>query len=134
MFKVMSDSIFTKIIKGEMPAAKVYEDEAVMVIMDRFPSIKGQAVVFPKEQIDYIFDVPDALYTHLWLITKKIARAMDSALTPARVCVVVEGFDVPHVHIRVYPVALGEPLGIKSGSEAPDVELEEYAKKIQGAL
>jgi histidine triad (HIT) family protein len=130
----MIDSIFTKILKGGMPSIKVYEDELVFVLMDKFPSTEGQVLVITKEQIDYIFDLPDELYTHLWLVTKKVAFALEKAFNPRRVCTVVEGFDVPHVHIRVYPVPEGKPLDIKAGEIADDTELEELAKKIRAEL
>jgi histidine triad (HIT) family protein len=130
----MTDSIFTKILKRELSGVKVYEDEHVFVLMDKFPSTKGQVLVITKEQIDYIFDLPDELYAHLWLVTKKIAGALDKTFSPRRVCIVVEGFDVPHVHIRVYPIPEGKPLDIKAGEMADDAELEKFAEKIRAEL
>jgi histidine triad (HIT) family protein len=126
----MSDSIFTKILNGEVSGVKVYEDEHVFVLMDTFPSTEGQVLVITKKQIDYIFDLPDELYTHLWLVAKKVANALEKAFNPRRVCVVVEGFEVPHVHIRMYPVQDGKPLDIKAGIQVDDTELERLADKI----
>ncbi len=127
-------SIFTKIIKGEIPGVRVFEDESVIVLMDKFPSTKGQVLVIPKEQIDYIFDIPDPLYSHLFEVSKKIAKALDAAFKPKRVCVVIEGFQVPHTHIRLYPVPAGEPLDPHPGAMADDVELEQLAEQIRHAF
>lgn len=127
-------SIFAKIIKGEVPGVHVFEDDSVVVLMDKFPSTKGQVLVIPKEQIDYIFDIPDPLYAHLFDVSKKIAKALDTALKPKRVCVIIEGFQVPHAHIRLYPVPEGEPLNPHPGPMADDAELERLASKIRSAL
>lgn len=127
-------SIFTKIIKGEIPGVRVFEDESVIVLMDKFPSTKGQVLVIPKEQIDYIFDIPDPLYTHLFEISKKVAKAQGAAFKPKRVCVVVEGFQVPHAHIRLYPVPEGKPLDPHPGAMADDAELEQLAEQIRHAF
>ncbi len=128
------DSIFTKILKGEIPGVKVWEDEKIFVLMDKFPSVYGQTLVITKAQIDYLFDLPDDLYAHLWLAAKKTARAMDRALKPRRTCAVVEGFEVPHVHIRLYPVPEGQPLTIRHGAEVADEVLENVAEKIRSHL
>lgn len=127
----MNDSIFTKIIKGEVPGVIVWQDEKVFILMDKFPTALGQALVIPKEQIDYMFTMPDPLYSHIWLVTKRLANAMDKAFSPQRVCTVVEGFDVPHVHVRVYPIREGETLNAHHGSIADDAELRECAEKIK---
>ena len=130
----MSSSIFTKIIKREITGVFVYEDDEVVALMDKFPAMEGQVLVIPKKEIDSVFDIPDELYTKLWLTAKKVARAMDTALSPRRVCVVVEGFEVPHAHVRLYPVPEGAPLDIKGGPEMSNDKLERIAKKIRAAL
>lgn len=133
----MSESIFTKIINREIPAEFVYEDDQCVVILDRFPTVTGQSLVIPKQEIDYAFDLDDATYTHIFAVAKKIALASDKALDTARTCLVVEGFDVPHVHIKVYPLTEADrPLGAKIalGKEATDETLKEVAEKIIAAL
>ena len=127
----MEDSIFTKIINREIAGVVVWEDEQVIVLMDKFPAVQGQTLVIPKKQIDNLFEVPDELYSHLWLVAKCVAHAMQTALSPRRVCVVVEGFEVPHAHIKLYPVPEGEGLTIKPGEMAEDEELEVLAEKIR---
>lgn len=130
----MESTLFTKIYNGDIPGVLVWEDEKVFVLMDKFPSTPGQTLVIPKEQIDYILDLPDALYTHLWLVAKKIGHASQKAFHPRRVCFIVEGFDVPHVHIRVYPVPEGKPLDPHRGVEASDEVLSQQAEAIKANL
>lgn len=133
----MSASIFTKIINREIPAHFIYEDEHCVAILDRFPAIKGQSLVIPKKEIDYAFDLDDDTYLHLFRTAKMIAKASDTALNAARTCLVVEGFDVPHVHIKIYPMtdtktALGAIM--PQGQEASDEELAAVATQLQAAV
>lgn len=130
----MQDSIFTKILKGEVPGIIVWQDEKAFILMDKFPSVEGQALVIPKTQIDYMFSLDEELYLHLWHITNHLARAMNASFPNTRVCVVVEGFDVPHVHIRVYPVPHGKPLIAHKGEMADDEVMEKLAQTIRSSL
>ena len=130
-------SIFTKIINREIPGHFIYEDDFCVAILDKFPATKGQSLVIPKKDIDYAFDLDDDSYIHLFKIAKKIAKASDKALNAMRTCLVVEGFEVPHVHIKIYPMqdtqkALGEIL--HNGSEASDEDLSVIATQIIAAL
>lgn len=130
-------TIFTKIINREIPAHFIYEDEHCIAILDKFPTTKGQSLVIPKQEVDYAFDLDDDIYTHLFLIAKKIALASDKALGVTRTCLVVEGLDVPHVHIKIYPMqdtkkALGTLLPM--GEEANDEELKIIATQIIAAI
>lgn len=133
----MSKSIFTKIINREVPAHFLYEDEHCIAILDRHPAIKGQSLVIPKKEIDYAFDLDDDTYIHLFKVAKKIAQASDTALAAKRTCLMVEGFDVPHVHIKIYPMqdtkrALA--IVMHETNEASDEELALVATQIQAAI
>lgn len=126
-------TIFERIILGEIPSVKVYEDTLCIVIMDAFPYVEGQLLVIPKTPVAYAFDLDDATYTHITLIAKKMARALDIALQPLRTCLVIEGFEVPHTHIKLYPVT--EPhLVPSSGAQASMESLEHIAQKIRAVL
>ena len=133
----MSASIFTKIINREVPGHFLYEDEHCIAILDKFPAVKGQSLIIPKEEISYAFDLDDDTYLHLFQVAKRIGVASDKALGAERTCLVVEGFDVPHVHIKIYPMqdtktALGAIM--PQGQEADDAELAVVATQIQAAL
>lgn len=128
------NSIFSKIIAREIPAQFVYEDDICVVIMDKFPNVKGQTLVIPKVEVDYVFDLDDEIYSHIFDVAKKIARAMDKALSPERTCLAIEGFEVPHVHIKIYPVHdTSRGLGpyLTSGEMADDEELAKLAEQIK---
>lgn len=133
----MSETIFSKIIRREIPAVFVYEDDKCVVIMDKFPSTKGQTLVIPKIEVDYLFDLDDATYQHIFKIAKQVAKASDEALKPKRTCLAVEGFEVPHVHIKIYPVTdTSRGLGpyLSPGVMADDTELADLAESIKKNL
>lgn len=130
-------SIFTKIINREIPGHFIYEDEYCVAILDKFPAVKGQSLIIPKKDVDYAFDLDDETYIHLFQVAKKVGKASDKALDAERTCLVVEGFDVPHVHIKIYPMqdtkkALGAIM--PEGAEASDEELAIVATQIQAAI
>ncbi len=97
------ETIFTKIIKREIPAEIIYEDEFSLVIPDKCPAMPGQLVVISKRQVSYVFELTDEEYLGLMKTVKKVAEALDRALETKRTCIIVEGFETPHVHVRMYP-------------------------------
>ena len=99
-----SDSIFTKIIKGEIPCYKIAEDDRFIAFLDVFPIKKGHTLVVPKAQIDYIFDLDDPLLSDLMLFAKKVAKKMENAISCERIGVAVIGLEVPHAHIHLVPL------------------------------
>jgi len=123
------ECIFCRIIKGEIPSVSVYEDERCLAILDKFPATKGQSLVISKEHIPYIFEAEEELYMHLFKVARKIASAIDSAFKPLKTCIVVEGFEVPHVHIRLHP-SYEARLETK-GSIKDDSALREAAEEIK---
>lgn len=129
----MNDTIFTKIIKREIPAEIIYEDEHVIVIPDKFPSTDGQTLVITKRQAPYMFDLDDVTYRALMNATKRVAKALDKAFETVRTCAVIEGFNVPHVHIRLYPCRT-PTLTLSPHREASDKELKVIAEKIRVTL
>lgn len=133
VYSVTMDSIFTKIITREIPAEIIYEDEHTCVFPDKFPSIVGQLLVVSKRQTDYIFDLPTDEYEALMATTKKVAEALDTALQTVRTCVVIEGFEVPHVHVRLYPCTT-EQLNLEPRQEASDEELTRLADSLRALL
>ena len=98
-------SIFTRIINGEIPAHRIYEDSRVIAFLDIRPLAKGHTLVIPKKQVDHIWDLEASDYDYLWQTTQKIAIHMRNVMDIARVGIVVKGFDVPHAHIHLIPVS-----------------------------
>lgn len=128
----MEDSIFTKIIKGEIPCYKIYEDEKVFAMLDIEPLSNGHVLVIPKKQVDLLWDLEQSDYDYLWQIAKKIAQKIQAEMKPIRVGVVVEGFGVPHAHIHLVPLYDKNVLQLHHGypAETSPKELAKIAEKI----
>jgi histidine triad (HIT) family protein len=99
----MEDSIFTQMIKGEIPCHKVYEDNWALAFMDIYPAQPGMVLVVSKTQVDHFMDLPDEAYQGLMMALKKVAQRMHQVLPDKRVAVRIEGLDVAHAHIKVFP-------------------------------
>lgn len=96
-------SIFTKIIKGEIPSHKIAEDERYFAFLDIRPLVKGHTLVIPKQEIDYLFDVDDELLSGMLPFAKQVARALEATVSCKRVGLMVIGTEVPHAHIHLLP-------------------------------
>ncbi|MCX7697410.1 MAG: HIT family protein [Bacteroidales bacterium] len=97
-------SIFTRIIRRELPAYIITEDDKCIAFLDINPLAKGHTLVVPKIEVDYLFDLPDEIYSHLWSVSKRITRALDQCGWGTRVGVAVIGLEVPHAHIHLVPI------------------------------
>ena len=97
-------SIFTKIVKGEIPAYKIAEDDNYLAFLDIFPVAKGHTLVIPKKEVDYLFDLDDELYSGLQIFAKKVAIGLKKAIPCVKVGVLVLGLEVPHAHIHLIPI------------------------------
>ena len=127
------DTIFHQIVRGEVPAATFYEDDSVIAFLDIFPAYKGQAVVIPKKDPgDYIFYMNDEEYVQLMSSSRKVAKILQDFLKSPRVMMVVEGLQVPYVHVKLYPVVSEKlPFESQPGPRANDEELAELAVKLK---
>jgi histidine triad (HIT) family protein len=99
----MEESIFTKIIKGEIPSHKIYEDEQTYVFLDIHPVTRGHTLVIPKKQVEFLWDLDDKTYQAVMATTKKIALRLRELLAVPFVGVQVVGVDVPHAHVQLIP-------------------------------
>lgn len=126
------DSVFTKIIKGEIPCHKVYEDDKTLAFMPLHPIAKGHVLVASKLQIDSFFDLPDEDYTALMGTVKKVARRMKDVLQTKRVGLQVVGLDVPHAHVHVIAFDAFEEYHQTEDMATPvdDETLAKIAKKL----
>jgi histidine triad (HIT) family protein len=97
-------TIFSKIIKGDIPSYKVAEDDNFYAFLDINPVAKGHTLVVPKKEIDYIFDQTDADLAAHTLFAKRVAAAIKKAIPCKRVGVAVMGLEVPHAHIHLIPL------------------------------
>jgi len=118
-------------VKGEIPSYKIYEDSDFFAFLDVFPSLEGQVLVVPKEHdVEYLFDMDDNDYCKLMKVVKKISIAIDKALKPIKTGIVVEGLEVDHVHVKLYPLMERKPLDLNSKAEVSEERMKEIAEKI----
>jgi len=97
-------TIFSKIVKGEIPAYKVAEDDNFLAFLDISPLAKGHTLVIPKKDVDYIFDIDDPTYVALWSFAKRVALAVKAVCPCEKVGVAVIGLEVLHAHINWVPI------------------------------
>lgn len=95
-------TVFGKIIAGEIPSYKVYEDERTYAFLDINPETAGHVLVVPKVEVDKVYALDDIYWDDLWRSVRKIAKHMDGALG-ARILIKVVGTDVPHAHVHLMP-------------------------------
>lgn len=97
-------SIFSKIVKGEIPCWKISEDDHYLAFLDINPLAKGHTLVIPKQETDYLFDLSDEILSGMMVFAKRVALGIDRAIDCKRVGVAVLGLEVPHAHIHLIPV------------------------------
>ena len=98
-------SLFTKIIKGEIPCYKIAEDDSFLAFLDINPLVRGHALVIPKVEIDYLFDIDDDVLQNMIIFAKNVASKIKNAIPCDRVGVSVIGLEVPHAHIHLIPIS-----------------------------
>ncbi len=124
-------TIFTKIIKGEIPSYKVAEDDNCYAFLDINPLAKGHTLVVPKVEEDYIFKLDDKAYSNLCLFAKKVALALEKAVPCKRIGVAVLGMEVPHAHIHLVPLQSEADLDFrKTKLKLDDEEFRKIAARI----
>jgi histidine triad (HIT) family protein len=97
-------SLFTRIINGEIPCYKIAENELFIAFLDILPVAKGHALVVPKKEIDYIFDLPEEELKELNLFAKEVARKIQTVIPCKKIGVSVIGLEVPHAHMHLIPI------------------------------
>ncbi|HEX7017238.1 MAG TPA: HIT family protein [Cyclobacteriaceae bacterium] len=97
-------SLFTRIIRREIPAHIVAEDDQCLAFLDINPLVKGHTLVIPKAEIDYYFDLDDELLGALMIFSKKVAHAIKQEIPCLRVGVCVVGLEIPHAHVHLIPL------------------------------
>jgi histidine triad (HIT) family protein len=124
------DCIFCKIVAGEIPSYKIYEDENFLGILDLFPGMKGMTLLLTKEHYDsYIFEMPDNIYTDFVLTAKKLGQTIDKNMGVKRTAMVMEGMGVNHAHIKLYPLH-----GLDEEFKALEAPEKKYSDKYEGYL
>ena len=116
----MQDSLFTKIIKGEIPSHKVYEDEKTLAFLSIYPSVEGHTLVIPKAQVESLWDLSTDDYQALMETTRKVALRLRDVFDVERVGEKVIGLDVPHAHVHLVPFNTPEEYYAKETTDEPN--------------
>lgn len=128
---MQQDSIFTKIIKCEIQAYKIYEDTRVIAILTDRPLFRGHTLVIPKKQVDHLWDLSDDDYQYLFTVVKEVAQRIRTVYNPPRVGMVVEGFGVPHAHVHVIPIYKSNDLEQHPKLELTPEEFQSIADSLK---
>ena len=130
----MSDCIFCKIVSGQIPATKVYEDDKVLAFLDIRPVNFGHTLIIPKEHHKMMIDTPDALLSYIFLQVKRLSEIIKKATDAHFVAVSVVGLDVPHFHVHLVPRFINDGLAnwwpTKTYSSGQIEEVAENIKKF----
>ncbi|MSP08013.1 MAG: HIT family protein [Chitinophagaceae bacterium] len=127
-------SIFTKIVNGEIPCYKIAEDENFLTFLDVNPNAIGHTLCIPKQEINKIFDLDDALYLGLMQFSKKIAIALEKTVPCKRIGMSVIGLEVPHAHVHLIPLNEMDEMRFQNKVSLSKEEFEDLVKKIQANL
>ncbi|CAA0097213.1 putative HIT-like protein [BD1-7 clade bacterium] len=127
-------SVFTQIMAGQIPGNFVWEDDECVAIMTIQPLREGHLLVIPRQEIDHWDDLPDALASHLFLVAKKLAKALKTAFPCQRVGMMIAGLEVPHTHLHVVPLDTMADLDMSKLEFADPESLAAAAEKIRQAL
>ncbi|RLZ03539.1 diadenosine tetraphosphate hydrolase [Kocuria tytonicola] len=128
-------SVFTRIIEGELPGRFVWADEQCVGFLSIQPLAQGHVLVVPRQEVDAWVDLPVELAQHLMTVSQSIGRAVDAAFQPKRVGLMIQGFEVPHTHLHVWPTNSIEEFDFANVGQDPEpAVMEESARRIREAL
>lgn len=125
-------SVFTKIVKGEIPSYKVAENDHYLAFLDINPLAKGHTLVIPKNEVDYIFDVDDETYKGLFAFSKKVAKAIEQVIDCQRIGITVIGLEIAHAHVHLIPINSLYDMDFKQPKlKFSDEEMKKLAEAIR---
>jgi histidine triad (HIT) family protein len=133
------DNVFGRILRGELPCAKVFEDEHVLVIMDAFPQSRGHCLVIPKTPARNLLEIDEAALAKATVAVRRVARAVEAALKPDGLVITqfngsAAGQTVFHLHFHVIPRWDGDALKPHAGARAEPADLQALAAQIAARL
>lgn len=126
-------TLFTRIINGEIPCHKIAENERFLAFLDIAPLVEGHALVIPKVEVDYIFDLEDDYLSELNLFAKEVAKKIKAAIPCKRIGIAVIGLEVPHAHMHLVPINQVGDINFDREKLSPSHEdLARVAERING--
>jgi histidine triad (HIT) family protein len=123
-------SIFSKIIAGEIPCYKIAENDHFIAFLDVFPLVKGHVLVVPKQEVDKVFDLSDALLSEMLVFAKPIAKAIEKSIECKRCGISVIGLEVPHAHMHLVPLQSADDLNFTREKMKVDAEEMERIRTL----
>lgn len=123
-------TIFSRIIKGEIPCYKIAENDKFFAFLDINPVQNGHTLVVPKREVDYIFKMDDAELAEMMVFAKKVAKAVEKAIPCTRIGVAVIGLEVPHTHIHLIPITNEGDMNFAKKHNLTEDEFKEIQRKI----
>ena len=127
-------TIFSRIVKGEIPSYKIAESDKYYAFLDINPLARGHALVIPKQETDYIFDLDEATYNGLFAFARTVGKAIEKVVDCKRIGIIVFGLDVPHAHIHLIPINKSSEMSFSSPRvKLTTEEFKEIAGKIHAA-
>jgi histidine triad (HIT) family protein len=127
-------TLFTKIINGEIPGELVWEDDVCVAFLNIAPLTRGHALVVPRAEVDLWTDLDPATMGHLMEVAATVGRAQLRAFGGKRVGVVIQGFEVPHAHVHVFPAASPDDFDLSAATPREPAELAQDAVLLREAL
>ncbi|MCB1002631.1 MAG: HIT family protein [Acidimicrobiales bacterium] len=128
-------TIFTRIIRGELPGRFLWRDERCVVFLSINPLQPGHSLVVPVDEVDHWVDLDPELVQHLTGVAQHVARAQQAAFSPEKVGLMIAGLEVPHVHLRVVPIRGVHDLDFANADTDPDpADLDRAAATLRDAL
>ncbi|MFX0539522.1 HIT family protein [Ornithinimicrobium sp. Y1847] len=127
-------SLFTKILDGQIPGQVVHQDEVCAAILDIMPLTRGHVVLFPREEVDHWIDVDGPTRDHLFEVAATIGRAQLSAFGGERTGLIIQGFEVPHAHLHVFPTKDAKDFDLTDREQTDTEELATVAEQLRAAL
>jgi diadenosine tetraphosphate (Ap4A) HIT family hydrolase len=128
-------SVFTRIIDGELPGRFVWRDATVVAFLSIEPVTHGHVLVVPIAEVDHWVDLEEDTWAHVALVSRHVGRALRAAFGAPRVGQMIAGFEVPHVHVHVFPAAELDDVGFAKADRSPDpAALDDAAARIRAAL
>ncbi|MBR2959813.1 MAG: HIT family protein [Bacteroidales bacterium] len=127
-------SIFSKIVAGEIPCYRVAETDHCLAFLDVNPIARGHVLCIPKQEVDYIFDLDDELFTELHLFARRVARGLKKVCPCIKVGEAVVGIDVPHAHIHLVPLNKPGDLNFSTHVSMTPEEMSALAAQIAAAV
>ena len=128
-------TVFTSIIEGDLPGRFVWRDDQTVAFLSINPLTTGHVLVVPVQEVDHWIDLPAGVWSQVNDVVRAVGQAVQRAFDPARVGTVIAGFEVPHVHVHVFPTQQMADFDFRNAASDPDPdEMDAAAARIRQAL